>query len=54
MSENRRAHKVHQWSFSMRRSWENTMLEQFNELDLQCMLAPVPNKTFFSNKPEKN
>ena len=22
------------------------MLKQINELDLQCMLAPVPNKTF--------
>ena len=45
MPEDRIAHKVHQWSFSMRRSWENTMLKQINELDLQCMLAPVPNKT---------
>ena len=45
MPEDRTAHKVHQWSFSMRRSWENTMLKQINELDLQCMLAPVPNKT---------
>ena len=46
MPEDRTAHKVHQWSFSIRRSWENTMLKQINELDLQCMLAPVPNKTF--------
>ena len=45
MPEDRTAHKVHQWSFSMRRSWENSMLKQINELDLQCMLAPVPNKT---------
>ena len=44
MPEDRTAHKVHQWSFSMRRSWENTMLKQIDELDLQSMLAPVPNK----------
>ena len=46
MPEDRTAHKVHQWSFSIRRSWVNTMLKQINELDLQYMLAPVPNKIF--------
>ena len=43
MPEDRIAHKVHQWSFSIQRSWENTMLKQIDQLDLQCMLAPVPN-----------
>ena len=46
MPEDRTAHKVHKWSFSIRRSWENTMFKQIDQLDLQCMLAPVPNKTF--------
>ena len=46
MPEDRTAHKVHQWSFSIRRSWKNIMLKQIDDLDLQCMLAPVSNKTF--------
>ena len=34
MPEDTTAHKVHQWSFSIRRSWQNTMLLQIDELDL--------------------
>ena len=45
MPENRTARKIHQWSLSERRSWENTMLKYIEQLGIEdCMLSPQPSK----------
>ena len=45
MPDSRKAHKVHQWSFSVRRSLENVMMEHIDNLDLQnYLLVPSPSK----------
>ena len=46
MPGSRTAHRIHQWSLSVPRSWENVMLRHINDLDLQnCMITPSPNKS---------
>ena len=46
MPESRTAHRIHQWSLSMSRSWENVMLKHIEDLELQnYMLTQSPNKS---------
>ena len=35
MPESRTAYRIHQWSLSMSRSWENVMLKHIEDLELQ-------------------
>ena len=45
MPEDRTARKIHQWSLSERRSWENCMLNLIEQLGIEdCMLSPQPSK----------
>ena len=45
MPDDRTIRKIHNWSFSIGRSWENRMLNLFDSLSLQdSMLAPSPSK----------
>ena len=46
MPDDKAIRKIHNWSFSIGRSWENCMLNLFDSLSLQdSMLAPSPSKS---------
>ena len=46
MPESRTAHRIHQWSLSVSRSWKNAMLKHIEDLELQnYMLTQSPNKS---------
>ena len=46
MPDDRTIRKIHDWGFSIGRSWENRMLNLFDSLSLQdSMLAPSPSKS---------
>ena len=55
MPDDRTIRKIHNWSFSIGRSWENRMLNLFDSFSLQdSMLAPSPSKlTCFALVKEK-
>lgn len=45
MPESRMIYKIHNWSLSVGRSWENKMLKFIDSLNIRdCMMAPKPSK----------